>query len=183
MKKWLLLLLALILCTMPAASCEGIFPGMLVYEPGQYKVGRDMRPGEYVLLCTDSYSGYFCVSSDALKRDIICNDLFEVNSILTVEYGEYVELSRCLAISSVDFYSEYTIKTSNSGIMLRVGYGYDLMPGEYRLRADAGEMGYFCIYNDSRQTDIVDNDLFENTTYVTLRSGQYIKLSRCKLFE
>lgn len=182
MKKLTLLLAVLLFCvSICPAAADSLFSGMRTYDEGQYKVGRDMVADEYVLLATTDYSGYFCISSDALGNDIISNGLFDVNSILTVEYGEYVELSRCIAVRASDFYSQYTIKTSNYGVMLKVGY--DVMPGEYKLKAQTGEQGYYCIYDDSRQIDIVDNDLFTNSTYVTLKFGQYIVLSRCMLLE
>lgn len=161
------------------ANDDDPFEGMRVYYEGQYKVGRDFTAGEYVLLNTSEYSGYFAISSDANGRDTIANGLFEVNSIITVYDGEYLELSRCIAIESTDFYSSYTIKTDRDGTMLKVGY--DIMPGEYKLIAASGTQGYYSIYNDSRQTKIVDNSLFKNSAWVTVKSGQYIVLSRCHI--
>ena len=180
MKKLLAVLLLLTLVGACAcAAADDPFTGMLTYDEGQYRVGRDMLSGEYVLLSTSNYGSYFAVTSDALGDDILFNDIFDTNSIITVEYGEYVKLQRCIAIRADDFYSRYTIKSSNPGVMLRVGY--DVEPGEHRLRAQSGETGYYCIYNDSRHDDIIANDLFENSAYVTLRWGQYIILDRCTM--
>ena len=179
MKKLLALLVSvvlLVLCAAPGFAADP-FSGMLTYEESQYRVGYDMVPGEYVLLATTDFSGYFCVSSDALGNKIICNELFDVNSIVTVRTGEYIELSRCIAILATDFYTRYTIRTDNPGVMLKVGY--DIMPGTYRVTAVSGENGYYCIYNDSRHDDIIDNDLFRGSCYITLRAGQYVILSRC----
>lgn len=179
------LLLAVIVMTivMPLstafASNDDPFDKMRTYEEGQYKVGRDFIAGEYVLLNTSDYSGYFAISSDANGRNIIANGLFEVNSIITVYDGEYLELSRCIAVESTDFYSAYTIKTNLDGTMLKVGY--DIMPGEYKLIAASGTSGYYSIYNDSRQINIVDNSLFKNSAWVTVKAGQYIMLSRCHI--
>lgn len=161
------------------ASDADPFEGMRIYDEGQYKAGIDFVSGEYVLLNTSEYSGYFAISSDANGRDKVANGLFEVNSIITVYDGEYLELSRCIAIESTDFYSSYTIKTDRDGTMLKVGY--DIMPGEYKLVATAGTSGYYCIYNDSRQIDIVGNGLFKNTVWVTVKDDQYLVLSRCRI--
>ena len=161
------------------ASDDNPFEGMRTYYEGQYKVGRDFVAGEYVLLNTSDYAGYFAISSDANGRDTVANGLFEVNSIITVYDGEYLELSRCIAIESTDFYSSYTIKTDRDGTMLKVGY--DIMPGEYKLIAASGTSGYYSIYNDSRQTDIIDNSLFKNSAWVTVKYGQYLVLSRCHI--
>ena len=62
-----------------------------------------------------------------------------------------------LPLNLLIFYSSYTIKTDRDGTMLKVGY--DIMSGEYKLIAASGTSVYFRIYNDSRQTDIVDNSL------------------------
>ena len=152
---------------------------MRTYGEGNYRVGSDFIAGEYVLISTSDFSGYFAISSDANGDSIIANDLFEVNSIVTVKSGEYLKLSRCIAVESTDFYSSYTIKTGNDGIMLKVGY--DIMPGTYKLIARSDTQGYYAIYNDSRHTKIVTNDLFKNSAWVTVSAGQYIVLSRCHI--
>ncbi len=179
MKKLISLLFAVVLLFSFAFAADP-FVGMLTYEEGQYKVGLDMQPGCYVLLSTSKYGGYFCVSSDANGRDILFNDNFDTNSIIEVKRGEYVELNRCMAIDMDDFYSQYTINyTNNTGVMLRVGY--DIMPGEYKLRAESGTSGYYCIYPDPRHDDILSNDNFKNTSYIYLSYGQYVILNRCFL--
>ena len=114
------------------AMGEDSFANMLVYEESQYYVGRDMQPGEYVLLATSKYDAYFSISTDANNRDRIKNDTFKTNSIITVYSGEYVTLTRCIAVKATDFYSKYVIKTDQEGVMLKVGY--DIMPGTYKLK-------------------------------------------------
>lgn len=161
------------------AVAEEPFMGMDTFEAGQYKVGLDISAGEYVLMATGSTSGYFSVSSDPNGNDILFNDNFAVNSIIEVRNGEYVELSRCLAISAADFYSEYTIKENLSGVMYKVGY--DIQPGEYKLIADSGKSGYYCIYGDARHDDIIANDNFDNSRYVSVKRGEYLVLSRCRI--
>lgn len=150
---------------------------MTSYGPGTLKVGADIPAGEYVLLATGSRSGYFAVCSDANCDDILFNDNFDTNSIITVYDGEFLNLSRCEAISEEEFHSEYTIKSSVSGTMLKVGV--DLEAGEYKLLCESDQSGYYCIYNDSRQSDIISNDNFENSSYVSVEDGQYLVLSRC----
>lgn len=179
-----LVLVCLLMClSCTALAADNPFSGMRTYGAGMYRVGSDMQPGEYVLMATSDYLGYFCVSEDVAQKDIVCNDMFDVNSIVAVRSGEYVELSRCIAIYSSDFYSRYTIRyEGNTGVMLKVGY--DIRPGTYRLKqTDSDYDGYYCVYNDNRQDDIEENDLFENTTYVTVRSGQYLELSRCTIVD
>ena len=171
-----LLVAALMGCV---AVAENPFAGMKTYEAGQYKVGLDMDAGEYVLMASSDYDGYFSVTSDANGNDILFNDNFETNSIIEVRRGEYVELKRCIAIAADDFYSEYSIKEGLSGVMLRVGY--DIKPGEYKLIATSDYGGYYCIYPDARHDDIIANDNFDNSSYVAVRYGQYLVLSRCRI--
>lgn len=176
-----LCILAAILLSGTAFAADDPFQGMRTYDEGRYRVGIDFLAGEYVLLNTSKLSGYFAVSSDANGRSIIANGVFDVNSIITVYDGEYLELTRCMAVSADDFYASYTIKTDRDGTMLKVGYGYDIMPGEYKLIAPAGVTGYYSIYNDSRQTKIVSNGLFKNSAWVTVGYGQYLMLTRCHI--
>ena len=147
------------------------------YTSGQGKVGTDIPAGEYILIATDSYSGYFCVSSDANQDDIIFNDTFEHNSIITIYNGEFVEFSRCVAVPLNVFYSNNKIDTTKDGVMLKVGV--DISAGEYKLKQLGERTGYYCIYNNSRQEDIISNDHFENQTYITISNGQYLILNRC----
>ncbi len=151
------------------------FEGMSLYYSGQYKVGADIPSGEYIVLST-SGAGYFAVTSDANGSDIIFNDNFKVNSIITVYDDEYVELSRAFAVSSEEFYSRYTIKSDSSGVMLKVGT--DIEAGEYKLASES-DSGYYCIYSDSRHDDIVSNNNFSGNNYVAVSDGEYLLLSRC----
>lgn len=141
------------------------------FDAGQYKVGVDIPAGEYVVFAKDS--GYFCVSSDSNGNDILFNDNFDYNSIITIFDGEYLELSRCYAIP-FDMVEE--METGKTGCMFKVGT--HIRAGEYKL--DAGfDSGYYCIYSNSRHDYIIANDNFEGQRYVTVSDGQYLLLSRC----
>lgn len=147
---------------------------------GQYKIGTDMPSGEYILIANDG--GYFCVSSDSNGDDILFNDNFETNSIITVYDGEYLELSRCIAYPFDAFCEVYGIDTSNSGIMLKIGVNLDA--GEYKLESTDDEYyGYYCIYDSSRHENIIANDNFTGQTYVTVSDGQYLLLNRCTIVQ
>lgn len=144
------------------------------YENSTYKIGTTMPAGEYVLFAS-SGGGYFCLSGDSSGSDIICNDNFNYNSIITVKDGEYLKLNRCYAepINSAE-----TVSISGDG-MFKVGE--HLSAGEYKLQAADTVGGYYCVYNDGRHDDIETNDNFDNVTYVTVHAGQYLLLSHCKI--
>lgn len=107
------------------------------YSSGQYKVGTDIPSGEYILFASGG-NGYFCLSSDGNESDIIVNDNFEYDSILTINDGEYLNLSRCYAVSITE---NPTVETTQTGMFL---VGKHIPAGEYKL--DAGsDSGYYCI--------------------------------------
>lgn len=153
------------------------------YRNGTFKVGTDIEPGEYMLFAT-SGSGYLCVSSDANKDDIIYNENFGNNLIATFADGEYVQLSRCMAVpfsSTPDDISNLLNDYIDEGAMYKVGK--NIPAGEYKLTSTTDIMGYYCIYNNSRFEDIIANDNFDNETYVNVSDGEYLILSRCKIIE
>lgn len=143
------------------------------YITGNYKVGVDVPAGEYVVFA-NSGAGYFCVSSDSNKDDILFNENFVYNSIITIRDGEYLELSRCYAVPLAE---DPEIALDSVG-MFKVGV--HIPAGEYKLETTADNTGYYCIYTDSRQDDIISNDLFEGQNYVTVSDGQYLVIERCK---
>ena len=62
---------------------------------GLYRVGTDIPAGEYKFQATDD-TGYFCVFDNSTAgRDIVTNDLFEGSQYVTVQDGQYLELSFC----------------------------------------------------------------------------------------
>ena len=147
-----------------------------LYENSEYLIGGGMPPGEYVLFSNSSYGGYFCIRPDAAGNDITENDVFSYNAVITVERGEYLELSRCYAepIDSAGY-----VSTSGEG---QFKIGTHLPAGTYKLQADgSGYDGYYCVYPDSRRGSIDTNGNFENNAYVTVRNGQILKLSRCHI--
>ena len=143
------------------------------FPSGQYKIGVDMTSGEYVIFAEENL-GYFAVTSDANGNDIIVNDNFEYNSIMTVVDGEYLELSRAYAVPI----ENVTSLPIDQADMFKVGTF--LPAGEYKVISD-DELGYYCIYGDNRQSDIVANDNFNGQSYITVSDGQYLVLSRCHI--
>lgn len=145
------------------------------YESGQYKVGTDIPAGEYVIFA-DGGPGYFEVTSDSNGDDIIANENFEYNSIMTIKDGEYIELSRAYAVPIEEVESLPTDKAD----MFKIGTF--LPSGEYKVVSDSGS-GYYCIYGDDRQDNIIANDNFEGQSYITVSEGEYLVLSRCHIEE
>lgn len=148
------------------------------YEEGMYKVGVDVPAGEYVFLQCTPYEAYVCASSDSNQDDIIANEIFENSYFMTVEEGQYLEAANCEFFQA----EEYTLVTSQDGVLRDGMYrvGIDIDAGEYKVEATQEEGGYWCIYNNSKIPQEIDsNKFFENSTYMTLRDGQYVFLGSC----
>lgn len=145
------------------------------YMPGMYKVGSDLPAGEYCFVASGG-SGYACVSKDSNQDDILENEMFEHTWFVTVSDGQYLEASRCAFVMAADVVLNIEPDGSFEEGMYRVGI--DIPAGEYKLTTD--DNGYYCIYKDSVPPfDIVSNDLFEGSSYVTVKDGQYLMTSDC----
>lgn len=64
-----------------------------------YKIGLDLKAGEYLISANQDETGYYCVydSSDVANRNILINDTFEGNARVVVSEGQYLEISRATA--------------------------------------------------------------------------------------
>lgn len=152
-----------------------------IIGPGTYKVGTDIGAGEYVLFANSSISAYYAIKSDSTGSygNIIANDNFKYNSIVTVSDGQYLELSRC-TLSPI---SEVPQLDYTKGNMFKVGY--HIPAGEYKLLANDVNSGYYAVLKNpnSEIDDIITNDNFEGQAYVTVKNGQYLELSRCRIIQ
>lgn len=174
----------LLLCTIVFTTCKayassgsGRFYGSEQenrYSSGQYKVGTDIPIGEYILFASGG-TGYFAVSSDSNGSDIIVNENFDYNTIISVSDGQYFELVRCYAVP-LDETDTSELKLDGEG-MFKVGT--HIPAGEYKLNADITGKGYYCIYDSSTQENIISNNNFDGSQYVTVQDGQYLQLVRC----
>ena len=67
---------------------------------GMYLVGSDIQAGTYKLTANSGSRGYYARRSDASGEfsSIIANDSFNNTSYVTVNDGEYLELTRCTGV-------------------------------------------------------------------------------------
>lgn len=151
----------------------------IVAKSGTHKVGVDIPAGKYMALSTDSSGAYLSVNSDANGNDIVFNENFEYNYAFEVVNGEYLVLDDCVIIDFDKYYENNKVPydTINGGVFLRVGV--DIPAGEYKLVANEDD-GYYAIYSNLRD-DIVDNDFFEGSAYMTIQNGQYVKIEDCQI--
>ena len=160
-------------------TTQDTYDKLTKYKAGTYKVGKDIPSGDYYLQSLTSQGlAYFGVYADGNKSKIKFNENFKNNMLISIEDGEYLELNKCNAIPLLEFRQYYTTKTTLDNCMLEVGV--DIEPGEYKLIATSSR-GYYCIYDDLRESNIVSNDNFDNQTYCTVEKGQFLILNNCKI--
>lgn len=147
-------------------------------KKGMYKVGTDIKAGEYVL----TTSGYYSVSSDSSGKleSITANDSYENRAIINLAEGQYFEFNSGKAYPIAE---APQVTVDDTGILKAGMYkvGTDIKAGEYKVSAPNG--GYVEVTKDSTHSflSIVSNDNFTGDKYVSVQDGQYIKLSRATL--
>lgn len=158
-------------------------PTVDIIKEGTYKVGTDIPAGEYCIFSMSEYGGYYSVNADSKGDSIIGNENIDYNAFVTVSDGQYLEMSRAMAIPAEQIAgSMYEIMTDGEG---EFRIGIDLPAGEYKLQSTDDEIGaYYCVYDSSApDAPIVTNDNFSGQTYITVSDGQYLMLNRCKISE
>lgn len=145
------------------------------YTAGTYKIGTDMPAGIY-LVKTTGKSGYFAITSDSSGElgTIIDNNNFEVQDYIEVFDGEYLKLSSGTYAEPVN---ENTAYNNNIYFGGSFKVGTDIPAGEYQVIAD--KSGYWARLNGpyGLNREIIANENFEGSTYVTVNDGEYLVLS------
>ncbi len=147
------------------------------YRASTYKVGSDIPAGTYVFFA-DTGFGYLEIDKDSKGSldSIVYNENISSFDIAEVKDGQYLKTMGCYALPLSEF--PY-LDTTGDGVFL---IGTHLPAGEYKLSATGSMEAYYEV--DSIATpsvfDIVTNDLFSGSTYITVQDGQYLKLRNCR---
>ena len=152
-----------------------------IFDEVDYIVGSDLLPGEYILFRTAEETGYFRLTTDIFESDLIAEEYFDTNVIVTVKNDEYFVKENCVAVRTKDYYKNRRIGTGLYGAMLKVGY--DLEPGVYTLDVKPGEVGRCVISDSSRHTekDIAEEYIGETLPQIEVQKGQYLQLIDCRI--
>jgi hypothetical protein len=86
----------------PIALAPTLTPTNGKFPSGMYKVGRDIKAGEYKVSPDQSNSGYLEVSKDsrAVMDSVITNSIFDADEYITVSDGQYLKISRAFLLVS-----------------------------------------------------------------------------------
>ncbi|WP_052045139.1 hypothetical protein [Caloranaerobacter azorensis] len=146
------------------------------YKAGTYKIGTDMPAGEYKLFA-DGIMPYYAINKDSSGSldSIISNDSFSNFTYVTVKNGQYLELKGCFAVP-VEEAPAYE-PVNGKYISGKYKVGFDIPAGEYKVIAE-NSMAYVEVSKDSLGSldSIITNDNFENSKYITVKDGQYLKI-------
>jgi len=147
-------------------------------KAGTYKVGPDIAAGEYLVISKNT--AYIQCSKDSTGNleSVVFNDNLSTgsNSYVTLNEGEYFKLSGGEMYPVAQAPSVVPKDGLYKDGMYKVGS--DIPAGEYKVKVTGGN-GYTEVSTSSRhQTDdIVSNENLDADSYITVKDGQYLKIS------
>jgi hypothetical protein len=149
---------------------------------GMYKVGQDLKAGEYLLYSNGGFA-YYQVSKDSTGSldSIISNDNFTNTRYITVEDGQYIEFRDAKMLPSSEAQPQQPVDGKYPSGMYKTGK--DIKAGEYKVSADSGQSAYIEVRKSSkgRLDEIVSNDNFTGEKYITVSEGQYLTMNNCSI--
>ena len=150
------------------------------YSAGQYKIGKDLPAGEYVVISNGD--SYIELASDSTGNfsSIIANDVFKNRSVITVQDGQYLKVQRGTIYAAKDAPKVELKNGMLPSCMYKVGI--DFPAGEYKVTSNGGD-SYIEVSRDSshNMSSIISNDLFTGDRYIQVSDGQYLKFFNCEV--
>lgn len=149
------------------------------YDQGEFKIGSNMKTGEYKLIATGDDASY-ALSDDKGGNKLLGNFVFSDVAYVSVKDGQYLKLDRCFAVAVREI-------EANKPAISQIGpddydgmykVGIDMGPGLYDvIPKDKKTFGYYSI------SEIVDGNLqvieegpIDLKTFITVKEGQYVVL-------
>lgn len=145
-----------------------------------YKVGYHIPAGTYFLSCNGNGGiGRYRVFQDrnAENDDPLYHGLFERNVMLELQEGEYLDVMN----ASLELLENISRIDPETGTMFLVGA--HIPAGTYSLKTLEGDGGFYRVYNSlgERMNDVEESQGFQDTASVTVKEGQYLFLSYCRI--
>ena len=161
------------------AETEEASAAVTTYKAGMYKVGSDLPAGEYFVTSKGSLA-YVEVASDSTGTldSIITNENLSSFMFVTVSDGQYLTVKGATFVAAED---AVVPEADSNGVygsgMYRVGT--DIEAGEYKVTCTNGMLAYVEVSADSRGVldSIITNENIEDSTYITVSDGQYLKVN------
>jgi hypothetical protein len=163
------------------------------WEAGEYLVGTDLNPGEYLLTQVGNVQGNVTIRMSPNAG--IGSTGFQIHNFsgqryVTLQTGMYVEFSRAtLTVAPAgggnggDTQTDWLLGEGQH----RVGAGLDVEPGEYLLIQTGTLTGSFTVTRTPNATvgsaDFLYIRNFTNRAYVRLNAGEFISITRANLWD
>ena len=145
----------------------------------KYVVGVDIPAGEYYMKPTSSYYTEIVIYKKDSTKSFYDEETFGKSAIITLSKGTSVSYKGLTAVPISQ--SKKLASTQKEG-MFKVGL--HIPAGTYTLKSSDGfDEGYYYIYNSSKPNADYDIQSFTGTTTITLKKGQYLKLSFAKIVQ
>jgi fibronectin type 3 domain-containing protein len=147
------------------------------FLPGQYKVGRDIPAGTYVInyQATNDF-GYFDIESNSLNdySGYVGSDWYSGRIYVTLTAGQYFTFD--LGLGYIP--GKYPLLDKSQPYLYDGMYlvGTDIPAGTYSIEPEDAYGGYYEIYTDATFADAsyVDGGDVSAPTSVTVTNGQYL---------
>lgn len=156
------------------------------YDTGSYTKG-EVTKGEYAFIKFDGSGSYY--EEEDRAGNIIDNENFDSFGYVKVHDAGNLETRGVLI--NIDSFSELGVtgakeiyeKMNDISDYHESGYykvGVDIKPGNYEIESIGN--GYYAIMSGPvGNSDIVKNDNFNGKKQITVKSGQYLELSRVEI--
>lgn len=155
--------------TTPSKTATYKAPGLT----RKYVVGVDIPAGEYYMKPTHSYSTEIAIYKNGKTKSFYNQDTYGDSAIITFSRGTSVSYKGLTAVPISQ--SKKLASTKKEG-MFKVGF--HIPAGTYTLKSsEVSDTGFYYIYNSSKPNADYDIESFTGTTTITLKKGQYLKLS------
>jgi len=143
-------------------------------KPGMYKVGSEIKAGEYVIFA--NYGTYYEILKDSngTLDSIIANEIVMNQSVVDLKEGVYFNFKDGELFPIEDAPIIEPIEGKLQEGMYKVGL--HIKAGEYKIVPDNSGMSYLEVAKDAQHTlnSIVSNDILSGEKYITIKDGQYI---------
>lgn len=162
-----------------------------IYQPGIYKVGRDIPADEYIYRVVSNKKspgvpGFTHLSSSAITTFGDLHTIVKSFGYITAKEGQYIKLYGCTLekVTSKPIYDKSTSLKYPQG-MYKVGK--DIPAGYYKFNS-AGSKASYILYKDSlyNESSIIKSytstdSIFSKPFVINLKEGQYIHLDNSYL--
>lgn len=142
---------------------------------GVYEVGKDLPAGGYTVVPSSTkLCGYLAAYSDKECADMLCNGAMFGHQRVTVEDGQFLEISHALCAPSEKVHTNFDASNLTEG-----GYlvGVDIPSGTYVVESEHYSLGPVCIWDSTMaDRDLIFISPLSHSFAFDVSDGQYLEV-------